>query len=250
MGSIEKFRGVRPWVGSWPIAVRWPEAASTEKMAMLSWPRLEPYTNLPDGWTTISAVVFSPLKPLGSVEIVWTVEREPFSASYQKAVIVLAISLMTIGEAARGMKGEVPRARAGRDHGGRRIVRRELSGRRVEAIDEDAVGSQVGREGEAIGRVDVDRMGVRAFLPLPIGPLAVMGDDGTGRLQAARLVDGEHGDRPPFVVGDEDILSRFVDDQVAGPGPLGGLLVEPGEVARRLVDGKGHHATGRLAAQS
>ena len=106
-------------------------------------------------------------------------------------------------------------------------------------------------EGEAVGRVDVDRMGVR---PAPAardwGPCRDGRPTERGRLQAARLVDGQHGGRAAVVVGDEDILARFVDDEVAGPGPLRGLLVEPREPARRLVDGKGDHAAGRLVRRS
>ena len=48
-----------------------------------------------------------------------------------------------------GVEGEVAGARA-RVEGGR-TVRKERALRRVEAVDEDAVGPEVGREGEALG---------------------------------------------------------------------------------------------------
>ncbi len=50
----------------------------------------------------------------------------------------------------------------------RRIVRRELAVRSVEAIDQQFVEPQIGGDCEPITGVDVDRMGVRPFLPLRI----------------------------------------------------------------------------------
>jgi len=54
-------RGVRPWLDTQPAAVRRPVRESAEKIAMLSWPRFEQYTNRPPPETAISAPVLSPV---------------------------------------------------------------------------------------------------------------------------------------------------------------------------------------------
>ena len=46
----------------------------------------------------------------------------------------------------------------------RRIIRQQLSGSAIEAVDHDLVDAQVGAEGELVGLIDVDRMGVGALL--------------------------------------------------------------------------------------
>ncbi len=51
------------------------------KIAMLSWPRLDPNSSVPSGWTTTSAVLFVPVKPAGSVGTVWTGFIVPAAAS-------------------------------------------------------------------------------------------------------------------------------------------------------------------------
>ena len=81
LGSIPKFRGVWPWVGVWPVGVSRPVCWSTENRAMLSCPRLEPYTNLPSADTWISEQVVEPSYPSGSVDTVWMGLSVPRSAS-------------------------------------------------------------------------------------------------------------------------------------------------------------------------
>ena len=70
-------------------------AGSTAKIAMLSWPRFEPYTNFPSGRTAISAVSVGSVKPAGTVESVCCSASAPVRASYENAVTVDCISLMT-----------------------------------------------------------------------------------------------------------------------------------------------------------
>src|SRR5688572_11331113 len=80
-GSIAKFRGVFPPLGTCSIGSSRPDATSNLKEAMLSCPRLEAYTNLPSGCTCISAQVLSPEKPAGTVETVCTSRSVPFAGS-------------------------------------------------------------------------------------------------------------------------------------------------------------------------
>src|SRR5262249_13865802 len=78
-----------PW---WPAAVSLPVFWSMVKMAMLLWPRLEQYRNLPEGWTTTSAVEL-PFVGFGSVEIVWMASSLPEVLSNVIAVTLEVISL-------------------------------------------------------------------------------------------------------------------------------------------------------------
>src|SRR5690242_2094739 len=101
-----KLRGVLPWVDWWPALVSRPVLGSMRKMAMLSWPRLEPYRNLPEGWTTNSAVELLPWNPWGSVEIVCSSFSAPVSGSYWNAVTVELISLITYAVRPFGWKAK------------------------------------------------------------------------------------------------------------------------------------------------
>src|SRR5262245_775370 len=78
-GSISKERGVFS-VGVCPIAESLPDS-SIAKPARLSWPRLETQTNLPEGCTFTSAVVFLPLKSAGSVDSVCTGLKPPLRSN-------------------------------------------------------------------------------------------------------------------------------------------------------------------------
>ncbi len=60
MGSRAKWRGVSPRVDWCPSAVSMRLFGSIAKMAMLSWPRLEPYRKRPSELTSTSAVLFFP----------------------------------------------------------------------------------------------------------------------------------------------------------------------------------------------
>src|SRR5712691_4070076 len=71
-GSRPKKRGVLPCVGSQPMVVSTPVDLSMAKIAMLSCPRFDPYTNRPDGATAISDVVLLPGKLGGSVVMTWS----------------------------------------------------------------------------------------------------------------------------------------------------------------------------------
>ena len=60
LGSMLIARGTGS-VGTRPMDVRWPVEASTEKQAMLSWPRFGAYRNFPDGVIWICAQLLVPL---------------------------------------------------------------------------------------------------------------------------------------------------------------------------------------------
>ena len=61
VGSMPKPRGVLPWVDLFSTKRERAVAASTANTVMLSCPRFEPYTNLPEGCTCTSAVLYSGL---------------------------------------------------------------------------------------------------------------------------------------------------------------------------------------------
>ena len=109
---------------------------------------------------------------------------------------------------------------------------------RVELVDEDPVEAEVGDDGEAIGLVEVDRVGVRAPLPLGVEDLARVLDEVRSRAELAVGPDRQHGHAAAAVVGDEDVLARGVDHQVARPVADRRLLVELGQLAGLGVEGE------------
>ena len=132
-------------------------------------------------------------------------------------------------------------ARAGARVERHRTVGLEAALRRAEAVDEDPVGPEVGREGESLRGIEVDAVGVRLVLPCRVRSGSLVGADEGGGLQPPVRFDGQHGDVAPAVVRDEEGAAGLVHDEVAGAGPLRRPLVEQRQVARLRVDGEGTH---------
>ena len=87
-GSRLKLRGQSPSVGTTWSSARAPVDSATMNTAMLLWPRFDTYNHFPDGCTSISAVVLSPVKYAGSVETVWISFKTPEPDAYANAVTV------------------------------------------------------------------------------------------------------------------------------------------------------------------
>src|SRR5947207_15580686 len=116
------------------------------------------------------------------------------------------------------MKCEMPRTGA-RGHGNRRrIIVRQLPAGPVESINEDLVETQVGDEGEPIGGVKVDGVGVRTFLASGIDALPLMLNRRRGFSEPPVVSQRKRSTATAPVVGDEDVLSGRVDDEMARPG--------------------------------
>ena len=145
--------------------------------------------------------------------------------------------------------GRVERQVAGPGSGGewRRPVGLERALRGVEAVDEDPVGPEVGREGEALGGIEVDAVSVRLLLPARVRAGALVGAHRRGGLQATVGPDGQDRHGAAAVVRDEDVSARLVHDEVAGPRPFRRLLVEEREITGLRVDREGAHRA-RLGA--
>src|SRR4051794_60449 len=98
-GSMLKLRATSPRVSAWPATLTAPDAWSIAKVAMSSdgppEPRLEAYTQLPDGWTTTCADHLRPVQPGGSVDSHWISSKTPASGSQRNAVSSELSSLMT-----------------------------------------------------------------------------------------------------------------------------------------------------------
>jgi hypothetical protein len=92
VGSSAKFRGVCPRVGWYSTSVSAPPAP-TVKTAMLSCPRLDPYTNRPLGCTAISAVE-PVVTSAGLVETLPDAVSLPDSWSHENVVMVAACSVI------------------------------------------------------------------------------------------------------------------------------------------------------------
>ena len=150
--------------------------------------------------------------------IVWISVSEPLAASYvsgHRRRDFVAV----VGKAAAGMKRKMPRAAAGRRFAEGRIVRRERSLGRVELVDQQLVEAQIRREGEAVVGRDVDRMGVRAGLPL-LDRAGAFVLNGGGRLfERAVGLDRQRGDAAAAVVGDERTWPVLSTVTKHGPAP-------------------------------
>jgi hypothetical protein len=147
-----------------------------------------------------------------------------------------------VGEPAFGMEGEMPRSGGGRDLGERRLVRGEPPARRVERVDQHLVEPEVGHECEAVRRVEVDRVRVRAFLSPGVGAPATMLDRRRGRAEPAVPLDRQAAHAAAAVVRHQHVLALPVDDQVARARAGRQLLVQRGQRPLALVDREGADA--------
>ncbi len=137
------------------------------------------------------------------------------------------------------MEGEVPRARGRRHRRERRLMRRQLSPRRVERVDEDPVQPEVGRDGVSVRRVQVDRVRMRAGLPPRIGPPAAVLDLRRRRTEPAVGLDRQAAHAAAAVIGHQHVTSLAVDDQVARARAGRQLLVQQLQRPLALVDREG-----------
>jgi len=103
---MAKLRGVLPSVGLSPRGVSVPFRGLIPNRAIESRPRLDAYRNLPEGCTSTSAAVLSPVKPCGRVEIVWIASKAPVAGSYENAVKVDWSSLITYPNLPLGWKAK------------------------------------------------------------------------------------------------------------------------------------------------
>src|SRR5207237_1392421 len=127
---------------------------------------------------------------------------------------------------------------AGRDCNLGRIVRRQRSLRGIEAIDENPVESEVGREGELARRVEIDRVRVRFLLARRVDARSLVLNEAGRLAEFAVLADGQGRHAAAAVVGDECILALPVECDVTRTAALGRLLIEQGQVAGLRVDGE------------
>ena len=133
----------------------------------------------------------------------------------------------------------MPRAGAGLQAGVARGLEAALRG--VEPIDEDLVEPEVRREREPVLGIEDDGVRVRPFLPPRVRARPPVLDERGGGPELAVARDGKRGHAAPAVVRDEDVLSRGVDRDVAGPVAPGWLLTEERELSRARIDREGAH---------
>ena len=119
------------------------------------------------------------------------------------------------------MKGEVPWARAWFDISSGGIVRRQLPFLGIEGIDQDFVETQVRGEGELVVGREIDRVAVRSLLTLLVDTGAFVLNERRRIFERSIGVDWQTGDTASAVVGDQHILARRVDDEVARPRAAG-----------------------------
>ena len=108
----------------------------------------------------------------------------------------------------------------------------------IQTVDDDPVEAEVGTEGETIAGIDVDRVCVRALLPLRIDAGSLVLAEIRHLPEAAVIGDGMHGDTAASVIGTQDKTSGRIDGIVTGRAARG-LQVQEGQIARIRVDGEG-----------
>ena len=113
----------------------------------------------------------------------------------------------------------------------------------VEAIHEELVGAEIGREHERAARHRANRVRVRAGLPRGVRTRSRVLHDRGRRLHPAIGADGKCRDAAAAVVGDERVRARRVHRDVAGAAAAAGLLVDARQPAR-VVDAEGHQRAG------
>src|SRR5262245_38500584 len=141
-----------------------------------------------------------------------------------------------IGVAPVGMESKVARAGARRYFGPWRIVGSQSASWRIEPIDKKLVESQIGGHGKAIGRIEVDGVGMRPFLPVRIDTRTLVLDKRGGWTQPAVVRDRKHRHTAAAVVGNQDVLAGAVHGDVAWSGAFGRLLVHELQFPRSRLD--------------
>jgi hypothetical protein len=112
-----------------------------------------------------------------------------------------------------------------------RSVRGESAGGRVEFVGHYFVEAEIGDEGEALGGIEINGMGVRFLLAGFIDAGAGVLDEGAGFFGEFALgIDRVGDDVAAGIIGDEDVLAGFIDDDVARVGPFRGNGVDFGEL--------------------
>src|SRR5690606_16278670 len=153
--------------------------------------------------------------------------------------------LNRVDEAPVRMPGDVPRTRAGAHARMRRLVRRERTGRRVEAIDDDAIRAEGRRERKAIARIDAEPMCIRLRLTLRMhAAAAVLHECGlpTETAVGQSLVDL---DVTASVVRIENEAPRAIQGNVARSAAYSRPVIQECERARGTLDREAAHTAGR-----
>ena len=120
-----------------------------------------------------------------------------------------------VGVAPFRMKGEMAWAAAGLDRSRRRLVGLKRSLGRVKAIDQHLVQTEICRDGEAVGRVEIDRMSMRFFLTLRVRAGAGVLDERRGLAQPAVWRDWKRSHAATSIVGQEKRLAGAIDHEMA-----------------------------------
>ncbi len=107
------------------------------------------------------------------------------------------------------------RAAACLDRSRRRLVGLKRAFGRVKAIDQHLVQTEICRDSEAIGRVEIDRMGMRFFLTLRVRAGAGVLDEGRGLAQPAVSSDWKCSHAATPIVGQEKRFASAIDHEMA-----------------------------------
>src|SRR5581483_5316382 len=102
-----------------------------------------------------------------------------------------------------------------------RIIRGESSFRGVVLVDQKLIEPKVIDKGEALIWREVDGVRVGRFLALGIRAVPSVLHESRGLAKFPVGKDGEDCDASAGIVGDQDVLARFVDEDVARIGAAG-----------------------------
>ena len=151
-----------------------------------------------------------------------------------------------VRETALRVEGEVAGAGARGHATGLGRGRLERAGGRVERVDEDVVGPEVGHGDETVRGVRIDTVGMGAGLATLVRARALVLQEGARGADRTIGLERQAGDGARAVVGREEELARPVQRDVGGALPFRFLRVEQGGRAVRGETVGGDAATGDL----
>src|SRR5882724_8772263 len=120
----------------------------------------------------------------------------------------------------------------------RRIVGRKRAGGSVESVYEQLVHSQIGHDGEAVVRRNVDRMRVSLGLEGRIPALADVFHERSLLAQRTVVFDPQDRNAAAAKICHQDIVAGLVDGEVTRAGPSGGQGVQQAQLAGCGIDGE------------
>src|SRR6516164_3341418 len=115
----------------------------------------------------------------------------------------------------------MPRTGAGLEIGCRRLIWRQGAAPGIKVVHQDFVDTQIGDQGKAVVGRGFDPMGVRTLLSFVVRTRSTILSERRSGSQTSILEYGQSCYVSPGVIGDEYIVSGFIQADVTGISPAG-----------------------------